>query len=284
MSPKKIDYKGKIIFLHGYTQSSSVFYAKTSALRKKLTKLQYKSVYLNAPLKLMPTQMPSGDDLSQLNTIVSSDDEATNYRAWWVKTGLNNDSVNLDEAIQTIKNYVTKGEIIDDEDLIQEDSEDEKDLEVVGVIGFSQGACLGGLVAHKFPELFGANAKFFILYSGFKLNTSKKSGNEKYDPYYTTLEKPTPGIKYLHVYGELDTVIGEERTLSLYNITKDNSDVLKHPGGHFVPNSKMFIDQVTNWIQAIEKDEEKKVTKDDSDEIYALMDIMDSLDGLGGKK
>ncbi|ABN67163.2 dihydrofolate reductase [Scheffersomyces stipitis CBS 6054] len=275
-----MSFKGKILFLHGYTQTSSIFYAKTSALRKKLTKLNYKCVYLNGPLKLTPADLPSSDELSKFSTVVSSEEE-TNYRAWWVKPHKGNDGISLEEAFDSIRNYIKKGEIIPDEDMKEqpEETEEEAKLPVVGIVGFSQGAALGGIIAHKFKELFDApSPKFFILYSGFKLDTSKKSGNSRYQSHYPDSEESI-SFKFLHVYGELDTVVDETRALSLYEVTKTKSDLLKHPGGHFVPNSKLFVEQVTNWIQIAEKEEEqgKEPEVKDEDDIDSLLDMMDSI-------
>lgn len=277
MPPKnEIKFKGKILFLHGYTQSSSVFYAKTSALRKKLLKLNYKSVYLNGPTKLTPADLPSTDSLSKFNTVIS-DDEETNYRSWWIKPHNTNDGIDLSEPLAEIKNYIDKGEIIPDNDLVQEtESDEERRLPIVGIIGFSQGAALAGLLSHKFKDLFGVDSlKFVILYSGFKIDTSEKSGNAKYKDYYPADNGESDQFKVLHIYGELDTVVHENRVLSLYEITKDNSDILKHPGGHFVPNSKLMVDQTTNWIVHIM--ENKQEISKPEDDLDSLMDMMDGL-------
>lgn len=275
-SKKEIKFKGKILFLHGYTQSSSVFYAKTSALRKKLLKLNYKSVYLNGPTKLTPADLPSTDSLSKFNTVIS-DDEETNYRSWWIKPHNTNDGIDLSEPLAEIKNYIDKGEIIPDNDLVQEtESDEERRLPIVGIIGFSQGAALAGLLSHKFKDLFGVDSlKFVILYSGFKIDTSEKSGNAKYKDYYPADNGESDQFKVLHIYGELDTVVHEDRVLSLYEITKANSDILKHPGGHFVPNSKLMVDQTTNWIVHIM--ENKQEISKPEDDLDSLMDMMDGL-------
>lgn len=292
------DYKGKILFLHGYTQSASIFYAKTSALRKRLIKLKYKPVFLNGPLALTPAQLPSAAELSLFNTVVD-EEEATQYRAWWVKPGHGNNGVNLQPAFDSISDYIATGATIADPDLKnQEETDAERNLPIVGVVGFSQGASFASLLAHKFELLFKVpSPRFFVLYSGFKLDTSKGSGNELYDSYYPDPNVPSTKLKYLHVYGELDTVVGEDRSLTFYNITKGNSDLLKHPGGHFVPNSRLLIDQVCNWIQVTEKELEEKSEeskaddnddkkeesktdakgdKKDQDDLASLMDMMDN--------
>ena len=46
-----------------------------------------------------------------------------------------NDAINLDESITTIKNYIQKGEIIADNDLkVEEETEEEKKLPIVGIL------------------------------------------------------------------------------------------------------------------------------------------------------
>lgn len=281
MPPKKqIDYKGRIIFLHGYTQTSSIFYAKTSALRKKLQKLKYKSVYLNGPYKLTPAQLPSNDALSKFNSVVPEDEEDTNLRAWWIKKDYYKDAVEISLAVDTIKDYINNGKIIPDDDSTEDEKandDDDSNIPIVGIIGFSQGAALGGLLAHDFKDIFGIELKFAVLYSGFKIDTSKESASSQYDKYYTQDGGQSDNFKLLHVYGELDTVVSEERSVSLYNHSKTNSDILKHPGGHFVPNSKLLIDQVTNWILHTEIEQQPEQPKEED----SLDDLMDMMDNLG---
>lgn len=272
---KQQAYKGKILFFHGYTQNASLFYAKTSALRKKIMKLGYKCQYLNAPYVLTPSDLPTTDSLSKFG---SSDQNDVTYRGWWVKLDKTNDGINMDKSIGALKRYIHVGELIPDDEgeELGKEEDDEANLPIVGLIGFSQGAAFAGLVAEKFAELFDTTPlKFVILYSGFKLDTSKRSGNDKYDTYY----KPTQDkLRYLHIYGELDTVVSEDRSLSLYNITKEKSDLLKHPGGHFVPNSKLYIDQVVNWIQSDDKPKEtEKEEKKADDDIDSLLEMMDNI-------
>lgn len=272
------EFKGKILFLHGYTQSSALFYAKTSALRKKLIKLNYLPIYLNAPVVLTPAQLPNGEDLAQFNSSLALDSDDSN-RAWWTKKDTTNDNIELEDSLDAIKNYVQKGEIIPDSDMKDQaaHSEDYKDLPIIGLIGFSQGAALGSLIAYRFHEIFETSdkLKFAIFYSGFKLNTGKGSGNEHYDKYYK--KDKDHDIKFLHVIGELDTVVEEDRGMSMYKHSSDHSDLLKHPGGHFVPNSRLYIDQVTNWLQATMEPKKEDIKKEDEDDFDALMDMMDNL-------
>lgn len=271
--------KGRVLFFHGYTQSSLIFYAKTSALRKKLLKLNYKCVYLNAPYKLTPADFPSNDALSKFNSVPVNDDNESNLRAWWIKPNKLNDNVLLEKSFECIKDYIDNNSLIEDEDLVQKLEDSDKDLPIVGLIGFSQGSAMVGLLMNQFNLLYNSDLKFVIVYAGFKLNTAKGSGNEAYDQYYQ--KDPKNKFRVLHVYGELDTVMSEERTMELYKHCEEYSDLLKHPGGHFVPNSKVYIEQVTNWINKLEtKEPEESSSKKESKE-ESIDDLLDMMDSIG---
>lgn len=257
--------KGRILFLHGYTQSSSIFYAKTSALRKRLLKLGYDVVYLNAPLRLTPADFPSRELLSKFGSVAAADDEHTNYRAWWLR---NDDTIDLAPAVETVRAFATEGKVHEDDDTVGKRHLTSVDMEaappIVGLIGFSQGAAFAGLLARDFRRLcqVDSDLQFVVLYSGFRLPQAAAA------PYYAPGATP----RMLHVYGELDTVVDEARAMTLRD-EFGGSDVLKHPGGHFVPNSKMLIDQVVAWIEHAPK--AQAPAKEDN--LDALMEMMDNL-------
>lgn len=266
MAKKNIEYTARVVFLHGFTQLALAFYAKTLALRKKLALLKLKAVYLNAPIQLTPAQLPTTDSLSRFGA-VGGDDDLVKYRAWWIKNPDN--TYEIDLAIESVKKYMDENAILNEElgEYEKQDEEDTK-LPIKGLIGFSQGACFAGAMVHKFEELFGAPLDFAVLYSGFRIDTSLMPEIKKY---YTEDDGELTKARLLHVVGELDTVVGEDRAYTFYESSKKNLDLLKHPGGHFVPNSKLLVDQVVNWIQQEEKKAEEK--KDDSvDDILAMMD------------
>ena len=150
----------------------TLFYAKTSALRKKLISW-VTDVYLNGPYVLTPADLPTTDSLSKFGSATTDTDDVT-YRMVGQKDKTN-DAINLDESIATIKNYIQKGEIIADNDLkVEEETGRRKEVAYCWYTCLSQGAAFGGVVAHKFHELFETDPlKFVVLYSGFKLDTSK---------------------------------------------------------------------------------------------------------------
>lgn len=276
MPPKKqIEYKARILFLHGFAQSSSVFYAKTSALRKKLQSLQYKSIYLNAPVNLTPAQLPSSDSLSKFNTVVSTEEEDTNYRGWWTRKP--DGTYEVEDAIETVRDYINNNQIIvgsPEDEKANNTSDSDLELPIAGIIGFSQGAAFAGALVHTFDELFGVEPlEFAVLYSGFKIDTRIMP---QYKKLYSERDGEDTKARLLHVVGELDTVVGDDRGYTMYDDTKKNLHLLKHPGGHFVPNSKLLIDQVTNWMAGKNEEEVKEKPKDD------VADLLAMIDKLGG--
>lgn len=70
-------------------------------------------------------------------------------------------------------------------------------------------------------------------------------------------------------------MVAEDRGYSLYELTKSSSDILKHPGGHFVPNSKIYVDNVANWIESHQNGSQVKSEKPE-DDIDSLLDMMDN--------
>lgn len=276
MGKKIHTYIGQVLLLHGYTQNALTFYAKTSALRKKLQSMQLKCVYLNGPIKLTTDQFPSSDALSKFGAAQGNDD--ISYRGWWVKD--KDGRYDLEESIATIKRYVDHGEILRDNKTEQDDDATEKlddfaDIPIVGLIGFSQGACLGGALLEKSPQLFGFQLQWAVLYSGFRIDTSSK-GMPQYAEYYSQDNGSSSLARMLHVVGELDTVVGEDRAYTLYEVSKENSHILKHPGGHFVPNLKLMIDHVTGWI-AQGDNGDKKEEKSEANSIDDIMSMMDKV-------
>lgn len=274
MPPKKqIEYKARILFLHGFAQSSSVFYAKTSALRKRLQNLQYKPIYLNAPVNLTPAQLPSSDSLSKFNTVVSSEEADTNYRGWWTRKP--DGTYEIEDAIQAVNDYIKDNKIVagspEDEKANTDADDSDLGLPIVGLIGFSQGAAFAGALVHTFEELFNVSTlEFAVLYSGFKIDTRIMP---QYKKLYSSRDGEDTKARLLHVVGELDTVVGDDRAYTFYDDTRKNLDILKHPGGHFVPNSKLLIDQVINWLLLSEDNvPEKEKPKDDINDLLAMID------------
>lgn len=155
-----------------------------------------------------------------------------------------------------------------------------------GVIGFSQGAAMAALVASALEEPNEALAtpspsprqrrelptefqlidsaqtqdqkqkqgplKFAIFYSGFR------AADPRCDPFFT-LKISTPTM---HVLGALDSVVEESRARALVACCSGEEGrggeaggdsagvvVMIHPGGHFIPSQKVWLDKVTGFVR-----------------------------------
>ena len=136
-------------------------------------------------------------------------------------------------------------------------------------MGFSQGAAAAAMVAslldhgrreafdqavsrrsNQFPypssfldvdgKVLQQPLKFAIEFSGFAAPT------DLYEGFYV------PNIKtpILHFIGSLDTAVEEARTRTLINsCEKGGERIVTHPGGHYVPSQKIWLDTVTGFIK-----------------------------------
>jgi fermentation-respiration switch protein FrsA (DUF1100 family) len=98
-----------------------------------------------------------------------------------------------------------------------------------GLLGFSQGAALGGLLGHmQHNGSLAFTFDFCILVSGFVPDRLR----ERFDC------APEGGLRVasLHVVGEKDALVPPAGCLELAGRFRAPS-VLRHPGGHFLPHT-----------------------------------------------
>ncbi|KAG0676378.1 hypothetical protein C6P40_001971 [Pichia californica] len=250
MSQKVV--KGTILCLHGFAQNGVVFSVKASGIRKALKKAGYHTVFIDAPIQLTPADLPF------TAASLGADDKAedVNFRGW-VYT--QEDKFDIKPSFEVVKNaYKEHGPFI-------------------GIMGFSQGSGIVGAMLSSFNEIVDDEKaldtlKFAIIYSGFKFE------NPSVQHYY---EKKIT-VPTLHVMGELDTLVSNERSQALADICED-ATVLKHPGGHYCPSTKDLLKTEVAWVNSVvdgtrEKEiDAKKETKDDDD----INKLSDDLENLG---
>ena len=137
-----------------------------------------------------------------------------------------------------------------------------------GVVGFSQGAALAAMVASllgsadrseafrrlnslnplaiPFPSSFRdiehPPLKFCVVYSGFVAR------GERYHAFY----EPHISTPSCHFVGSLDNVVEESRSRLLIEAFggEEQAQVVYHPGGHFLPNSKQFLNVLVGFIKS----------------------------------
>jgi predicted esterase len=238
----------KVLMLHGYTQSGSLFHAKTRAMEKHLQKALpgISLSYPTGPLRLRPSDVPGFDPST------SEDPDNIEAYGWWRRSDTANppEYVGLDQGLEAVAQVLANEGPFD------------------GVIGFSQGAALAAIVASllegasrkqafekaqsrcalaiPYPTAF-ANLdhpplRFCAAYSGFR------APGERYQGFY---EEPHIQTPVCHFVGSLDSVVEESRTTALIDATGGikNTRVVIHPGGHFVPSGKQYLDTIAAFIQ-----------------------------------
>lgn len=104
--------------------------------------------------------------------------------------------------------------------------------------------------------------KFAISYSGF-LPPSEL---------YTAFFEPKIETRFLHVLGSLDSVVEEGRSLALVEkCVEGRREVVRHPGGHFVPVGKEMSAALVGFVRMCLED--KKSGEDDEEENVEDMDV-----------
>jgi predicted esterase len=246
----------KILMLHGYTQSGTLFRSKTRALEKNLQKALLPRgvslVYPTAPLRLFKSDIPNWDDPAGTASFESSstkqaDEEESDSWGWWRRKGTKEPYTY--EGIEMAFDSLAK--VLRDEGPFD------------GVIGFSQGGALAGMLAStlesgrresfeshqsaggmRFPTSLEDDTgfitstiheplKFAVIYSGFGA-----SDHALYKAFY----EPKISTPMLHFIGSVDTVVEEKRSLRLVDACTVKEDrVVYHPGGHFLPSSQRQI-------------------------------------------
>jgi len=261
--------KLKILMLHGFTQSGSLFHAKTKALEKSLHKAfpaapapghlathpgGIELHYANAPIRLDPSDIPGFD--------VDGDKDSPEAYGWWRRKGDAEPYTyeGMDQGLATIAEVLKSEGPFD------------------GAIGFSQGGAAAGMVASllesgrreafekaqskggmRFPDSFTQDSgyieeavhpplSFAVSYSGFGAST-----NALYQAFY----EPKIETAMCHFLGSVDTVVEEARSLRLVDACVAGRGkqggvqrVVYHPGGHFLPSSqKQYVAALVAFIR-----------------------------------
>jgi len=267
--------------LHGFTQSPTLFHAKTRALHKHLLRtfplphytltLHYCPAPHKLPLADIPGYNPAALDFPP--------EEAPDAYGWWRRKdreGVPGGVVyeGIERGMGSVAEFVRR------------------EGPFVGVVGFSQGAAAAAMVAGllegrgrreafgemekeggiPFPESFLAGEgegvdgfvqgplKFAVCYGGFRAP----------GPLYKAFYEPRIRTPVLNVLGQVDVVVEEVRGRELVAACEGGEGrVVVHPGGHFVPSQKPWLDAVAGFVkECVEgraKMEEQEVSVEDMD-------------------
>ncbi|EMD32934.1 hypothetical protein CERSUDRAFT_118363 [Gelatoporia subvermispora B] len=214
----------KVLMLHGYTQSATIFSKRIGAVRKACSK-DVDFVFVEAPHILSPVDLTASfsstnTTLSDLGAAEAADetDPALAPRAWWKADAARTQTIGLEESLIFLRDIL-------------------KETHFDGVFGFSQGASMAAILAALLerPEVFPAFLvdgksphppfQFCISVAGFRPRS----------PLCDTIFLPSYSTPTLHVLGRNDIIVVEERSKTLLEVSS-NKRVEWHDGGHFVPS------------------------------------------------
>jgi predicted esterase len=218
----------RILVLHGYTQSAHTFSKRLGALRKQSSDLEF--VFVDGPTVLVPA------DLNRFGVVPDAEPDINNaveYRAWWKWNEERVKAVGIEETLQMLR------------DVLHQRKFD-------GVLGFSQGAALAGILTallerpHLYPP-FLVDGKpphppfeFCIAVAGFRLA----------DPLADTIFSEPFNTKTLHVLGRNDIMVPMERAKHLLEISA-NKRLEEHDGGKFKPIASVPLVSCPKYISCV---------------------------------
>lgn len=240
----------KILLLHGYTQSGPLFSAKSRALHKALQKsFSPRPVhfsYPTGPIRLKPADVVGSSALGL------EDEEDIEAYGWWQRKDASDEGViysGIEEGMAVIAKCIKEEGPFD------------------GVMGFSQGATAAAMVASllegqrrvdgfgkaekeggiPYPGAFKNGTgfvqqplKFAVVYSGFR------APGKRYEGFY----EPRIQTPVLHFLGQVDAVVEEKRSRALVEVCEHGEkNVVMHPGGHFVPSQRPWLDACVAFVK-----------------------------------
>ncbi|CAG9861031.1 unnamed protein product [Phyllotreta striolata] len=203
--------KLRILAIHGYRQNAETFKAKTGSFRKMVHKWA-EFTYITAPHKVINIEDPG--DIGKADPDIIQSQEEDQF-GWFFNrddltfrgTRKGGPAIGFEETIKLIEDvFKTEGPFD-------------------GILGFSQGACLTGLLCDLQQRgLINISFNFAIMSSGFK------SGSLPHLKYYSD----RINLPSLHIFGQNDERISSELSEALSNCFIEPM-IVRHTGGHYLP-------------------------------------------------
>jgi predicted esterase len=237
----------RVLMLHGYAQDGNTFYRKTSRLVHSI-RAAYPDAYFawpDGPVELHTTDIPG----FETGFYGSQDRNGPGLRAWFHLRCTANPPTGLMKSLDVIAGVLKREGPFD------------------GIIAFSQGTLLAGIVAslldgqarqaafidasasfadifqypEAFRELVHPPLRFSVLYA-------TRVGREPH--YHWLYEKPTISTPFCLVNGRWDPMVEyEEQSAALDKLSNHKSCAsIEHEGGHFVPTDDVNTTLVVNFI------------------------------------
>jgi len=255
----------KVLLLHGYTQSGPLFSAKSRALHKALQKaFSPRPVHFSYPTG--PIRLKPADVVGSSPPGPESEEDIEAY-GWWQRKDASDEGVvyrGIEEGMAIVEKCIKEEGPFD------------------GVIGFSQGAAAAAMVASllegqrrvdgfekaekeggiPYPVTFRSEIgfvqqplKFAVVYSGFR------APGKRYEGFYEP-KIQTPVLNFL---GQMDSVVEEKRSRALVEVCEaGEKNVAIHPGGHFVPSQRPWLDACVAFVKGCVEGSTKQEVQEES--------------------
>lgn len=184
----------RILVLHSFRQSARRLESRLRRFAEELSDI-VELVFVDAP----HTYEPDDSERAMLEADFGAVPDYTHQRCWWHADAENRVYEGWEDSIRVIDAH----------------------LPADGILGFSQGSSLTGL----FCALRTDQIRFAICISGFP---------SRADAHQMLTVPGSIDLPSLHIYGEADVLVDNERTKQLAACFVD-PQIASHPGGHFFP-------------------------------------------------
>jgi ribosome-binding ATPase YchF (GTP1/OBG family) len=230
---KETHHRDVLLVLHGNHQTGELLLGRIDRLTKRLKKeFGIEAIAPDAPFLVDPGDGSCGNGSDGNNK------SSGLLRTWWNREGDN--YVGLEDTLDTIRNAVVQQE------------ERETTTRIVGILGFSQGARLGHLLAilhQKHPETWFPHLKFAILVAGYDKPIPPElipyCDNDDCEEENRPLE-----LSSLHIWGSNDALITKDDFQGLVaSYNKNESETYVHPGKHHVPTKGSELPIYVDFIR-----------------------------------
>ncbi|OAG05570.1 uncharacterized protein CC84DRAFT_1164068 [Paraphaeosphaeria sporulosa] len=232
--------KLRILCLHGFTSNGAVHAHQLRRLTSQLP--DYDFLFPEGPHRVdIAEQMDMSKPANQAWSDIVMSASDSGHRAWWFardgewKSKTGGGFIGLEESLEYLGAYV------------------EERGPVHAVWGFSQGACLAGMLCallqskhaghplRKHLEATGtgiATPLASVIFSGFRARYSQYDG----------LYEPGIDVPMLHVLGEQDPLVRSERSEALLRVCK-RSERIVHAGGHDIPKGAEDVAKIIEFTR-----------------------------------
>ncbi|KAG7661243.1 FSH1 [[Candida] subhashii] len=243
----------KILCLPGFLQNGSTLAAKSSGLRKSMTKkLQLQLDFIDPYHRIQSKEevsFPFGPTEAESQRVWESVVQKGNNCCWWDHQGPGN-NVGLQDSVDYIIDHIRNNGPYE------------------GIIGFSQGAAMALMITNSIRRLLPSHPDFKIamFISCFCLTEPKRGSDwdnrdinykigdlEEFkkvveisnDALEYTLPPNDLSTKIIVVYGENDNIVTPVRSKYAASVySRENVSTFPHDGAHLVPNKKDFIEPI----------------------------------------